>query len=194
MAQVLKEEIAARLLDAARDAFYKDGFKGATMRAVAEAAGVPVGLVYTYYENKLTLFDKVVSPVRMRLGALVKEERADKKATHLDEVLFRELSDLLHIFTSYRKEFIILVDKSAGTPYENDKQALVEMTARHIKAGLEPRLKDANKDMDDLFYHILANNFTESVCEIARHWKGEAWAKKMLGLVAQQYCYGVYGM
>ena len=47
------------------------------------------------------------------------------------------------------------------------------------------------EDLDELIFHILADNFTESVLEIARHWKGEVWASGMLKLVAQQYFYGI---
>ncbi len=191
MVQVLKEETAQRILDAARDAFYSDGFKGATMRGIADGAGIPVGLVYSYYDSKLTLFDKVVLPVRMMLGTLLDTEETKKKTPRGEQSLFEEVSELLGLFKTHRKEFLILSDKSAGTPYESFKQEIIEMTTNHIKAGLEEKLSGKYEDMDDFIFHILASNFTESVLEIARHWKGEAWAAQMLNLVAQQYFYGV---
>jgi len=45
--------------------------------------------------------------------------------------------------------------------------------------------------MDDIFFHISANSFLESLLEIARHYHGEAWAKRMLNLLGTQYFYGI---
>ena len=39
--------------------------------------------------------------------------------------------------------------------------------------------------------HILANNFTEGLLEIARHYQNEEWAKEMLKLIARCYYKGV---
>ena len=137
MVQVLKEETAMRILDAARDAFFSDGYKGATMRGIATMAGIPVGLVYSYYDSKLTLFEKVISPVNMMLGTLLNED--GRTTPRGKQSLFNEVSELLEIFKTHRKEFLILSDKSAGTPYENFKQEIIEKITSHIKAGLKTR-------------------------------------------------------
>lgn len=43
------------ILDAARDAFERDGFDGATMRAIAQSSGVAVGTLFNYFPDKLAL-------------------------------------------------------------------------------------------------------------------------------------------
>lgn len=52
MAQVLKDDIKERIFAAALDEFFEKDFKTATMRDIAVRAGIPTGLIYSYYKNK----------------------------------------------------------------------------------------------------------------------------------------------
>jgi AcrR family transcriptional regulator len=45
-----------RILDAARERFMRDGYEGATVRAIAADAGVDVAMVYYFFDNKEGLF------------------------------------------------------------------------------------------------------------------------------------------
>ena len=46
-----------RILDAARERFMRDGYEGATVRAIAADAGVDVAMVYYFFDNKEGLDD-----------------------------------------------------------------------------------------------------------------------------------------
>jgi AcrR family transcriptional regulator len=50
----------ARILEAATEAFFTDGYERATIRAVAAAAGVDAGLVMHYFGSKQELFRRVI--------------------------------------------------------------------------------------------------------------------------------------
>ncbi|WP_436776555.1 TetR/AcrR family transcriptional regulator [Yinghuangia sp. YIM S09857] len=57
-----REEMArADLLDAAEQVFADRGFRGATLKQVAEAAQFSVGAVYEYFRNKEDLFHHVLA-------------------------------------------------------------------------------------------------------------------------------------
>jgi AcrR family transcriptional regulator len=45
-----------RIIDAARNRFMRDGYEGATVRAIAADAGVDVAMVYYFFGNKEGLF------------------------------------------------------------------------------------------------------------------------------------------
>src|ERR1700758_3495131 len=45
-----------RIIDAARDRFMRDGYDGATVRAIAGDAGVDVAMVYYFFDSKEGLF------------------------------------------------------------------------------------------------------------------------------------------
>ena len=89
-----------------------------------------------------------------------------------------------------RKPFIILIDKSKGTIYENASEKIIQLTQINIKKQIQYRIGQSEK-MDDLFYHILANNFMEGLFEIARHYKDEKWAINIMKLFMHQYFYGI---
>jgi len=60
------------ILDAAEQVFASCGFKGATMREIAETAAVAQGLIHYHFQNKETLFEKLVE----RRSAEINERRA----------------------------------------------------------------------------------------------------------------------
>ncbi|MEO7031781.1 MAG: TetR/AcrR family transcriptional regulator [Herbaspirillum sp.] len=63
-----------RILIAARESFVRYGFHAASMTLIAEAAGVSVGLIYRYFENKraiiLAIIEQQLEENRGRIGLL----------------------------------------------------------------------------------------------------------------------------
>lgn len=86
--------------------------------------------IYSYYKNKEALFDTVLSPVMYDWKRVVTAE----DEAHTEEIrgLSRaELECMTHLFEHCR-EFFILMDKSAGTKYENEKVRLAEAIEVHL--------------------------------------------------------------
>lgn len=69
-------ESRAAILDAARMLFAKHGFRGTTIRSVAERAGVDLALVHYFFESKAKLFAAVIElPIAPeRIAALLASE------------------------------------------------------------------------------------------------------------------------
>lgn len=186
MPQVLKESVRKNIREAAAVVFYEKNYISATMKEIAERAGIPVGLVYSYYKNKASLFDDVVEPAYASFtGSIEKEERWQKSSAEN----FRNmgLEPLLELLREHRR-LVMLTDKSQGTRHEHAKEELIGALENHIRTGLNSHSKEC---FDEMLVHILASNFTESLLEIARHYKNEKWAEKMLELVVQCYFHGV---
>ena len=55
-----REESRRMILDAAREAFVRDGFASVSMRSLAEAVGLSHGSIYVYFRDKEALFDALV--------------------------------------------------------------------------------------------------------------------------------------
>lgn len=62
MPQVLKDEVRARILDAALAVFARDGVEHATMAGIASQAGIGTASIYRYYASKDELLAAVVTP------------------------------------------------------------------------------------------------------------------------------------
>ena len=56
-----KAQSRRRILDSARDVFFRDGFMAANLDEVAERAGVAKGTLYRYFESKADLYVAVLA-------------------------------------------------------------------------------------------------------------------------------------
>jgi AcrR family transcriptional regulator len=75
-----RSDIEPRIVEAARELFLKDGVDGASLRAIAAAAGTSIGMVYYYFPSKDELFLAVV------------EDRYEALVADLERALTPELS------------------------------------------------------------------------------------------------------
>jgi AcrR family transcriptional regulator len=82
--QAQKQETRSRVLAAARDLFNEVGYEDATIRLVAQRAGVSVGSVFTTFSSKADILSQVmlerVDALTTEVGALL----ADKSGTVRD--------------------------------------------------------------------------------------------------------------
>lgn len=183
MPQVLKEDVREKIMESALGEFYGKGFKSTTMKNIASNAGIPTGLIYSYFKSKEALFENVVNPVVTLLKESILDEMMDNPEENLYE---NELPTILKCIEYYHRELVILVDKNEGIRLSGIKEAIIDDVTRHLK--ITPMLIDT--DYDEIFYHILATNFMEGVFEIARHYAGRDWAESMLNLLIKQHLYG----
>lgn len=88
------EDTRGQILEAAREAFARDGYRATTIRAVAQGAGVDPALVHHYFGRKDDLFLAVVRPPIDPRGAVARVTAGDR-ATAGERVvrLFLEVWD-----------------------------------------------------------------------------------------------------
>lgn len=111
-----RNQTRERLLDAAADVFKRLGYHGASLEAVAEAAGYTKGAVYSNFDTKADLFmalldryvEAEVSGQEQQFAGQTLEEAIDS----LDAVLDRQImSDPL--WTVLRMEFWLVASRDA---------------------------------------------------------------------------------
>ncbi len=140
MAQVLKEEIRARILDAALEIFAARGFTGATMGQLAERAGLATGALYRYYPGKQELFDAVVTPELARAHERLLEGSVRSLSFIASgappPAVATGAEALLRFWTEHRLAVVILLDRAEGTAYEDHGQRFVEQLVKLTIAEL----------------------------------------------------------
>ena len=183
MAQVLKDSVRNSIYSSAVNEMYKNGYKDATMKKIAGGAGIPAGLIYSYFKNKAELFHEIVRPVVSALQNMNSEELTDDPEKNLYEI---ELPIWLNCIERYNRQMVILIDKSSGSGFESFKEDCISEVTKHLRST--PGLRET--DFDIVFYHILATNFMEGIFEIARHYKDRKWADDMLRLLIKQHRFG----
>ena len=75
------ERTRARLIDAAREVFERDGFLTARIADIARTAGLSQGSFYHYFESKEQIFREVAAAQEQRLTAPDPDARAHDTAT-----------------------------------------------------------------------------------------------------------------
>ncbi len=140
MPQVLKEEVRARILDAALEVFARHGFEGATLQLIAREAETGPASVYRYYAGKDALFDAVIPPTL----ALQFEALLEKRVRALAVVALGDGQgvkddageEMLRFWIAHRREVVVLLDRAAGTAYAPFGERFVDLLTRASVAAI----------------------------------------------------------
>jgi len=167
--QHLKEQVRGKIIEAGRAEFMAKGFSGASMREIAERAGVVAGNVYRYFPGKDALFEAIVGPAHKSLLSLVKaNSRVDRNAVNDFRAIEPTVELLLEACHTYRAELSLLADGSAGTRYANTREELVAHIERRLALGLLSRGNGGKKGEDSFILHVMAATFIDGFLMILR--------------------------
>lgn len=72
----------AAILEAAKHLFMQDGFRGISMRQIAEAVGVTKAALYYHFRDKEELFVAIVEQYLLAMSALIDEVAATGESAH----------------------------------------------------------------------------------------------------------------
>ncbi len=175
--------IDPRLIQSARKEFKKNGFIKADLKTICDNAGVTTGAVYKRYKGKEELFQAAVRETADILDAFV-TVRTDldfskmtddevRDAWNMDE---KFIQDLFRILWKIRDDFVLLLEKSAGTIYENyGHEFALRMTDAYMKYYLEAKNRGlAKADISKDEMHVLCTSFWTAIYEPFVHkmtWK-----------------------
>lgn len=170
--------IDPRLLASAKAEFMKHGYLKAELKTICENAEITTGAVYKRYKGKEELFNAVVEDIDAELNNFV-ENRSDLDFTVLsdDEIYdswvmsYEAMTPLFKLLYSNRDTVSLLIDKAAGTRYENFNHEYVtkmsyayeQFYAEAYKRGL------AHAEVTREEFHVLISSFWTCVCEPIIH-------------------------
>ena len=176
------KSIDPRLLAGAKAEFMKHGFLKAELKTICGNAGITTGAVYKRYKGKEDLFSAVVADIANELTDYV-ESRSDIDFSVLsdDEICdswvmsYQSMLPLFRLLHKNRDTFTLLIDRSAGTRYENFSHEYVtkmsyayeQFYAEAYKRGL------AKAEVTREEFHVLISSFWTCVCEPVIH--GMSW-------------------
>ena len=71
MAQTLKDEVKARIIESAKEEFLENSYERTSMRNIASKSNITVGNLYRYFKSKEELSSFIVGPALNRLQKLI---------------------------------------------------------------------------------------------------------------------------
>lgn len=175
---MVDESTQKRILDAGKAEFLEKGFKNASLRSIAQRAGVTTGAIYGYYPDKAALFGALVSePANYLRDWYFSVQRK------FDEFPAEYKEKQMHIYTSHALEefigyiylhfdaFKLVVCHSAGTEYEHYIDSLLEIEIEHTRRFIDA-LRSLGYNIpyiDGDMSHILSGAFYYGIFETVAH-------------------------
>lgn len=115
-----------KIIDAAWKEFSDKGYMGASLRKIAENAGVTVGAIQTRYKSKDDLFASLLAPLLSEIEATFRSVKSDyysgegtELLTQLKTSMQHESKAILHLIFSHYEEAELLFYRSAGSSVEH---------------------------------------------------------------------------
>lgn len=166
--------IDPRLLKSAKNEFMEHGFIKAELKTICDNAGVTTGAVYKRYKGKEELFCAVVEKSVKTLDGFI-EARNDIDFSEMtdDEVrrtwVMNETYtlDMFQMLWDIRGDFVLLLEKSAGTIYENYRHDFaLRMTDAYMKYYSEAKRRGlAKAEISRAEMHVLCTSFWTAIYE-----------------------------
>lgn len=132
-----------KILYHAREEFYDKGYQGASLRRICKAAGVTTGAFYFFFPSKEAIYLYIIDPVISEWRRLV--ERLNQRERENLESGIDNDAELMEFEYRYKKEIMILLRKSEGSPRENYMEQLYQIMEVYYSdffamyLGREPR-------------------------------------------------------
>ena len=177
------KSIDPRLLASAEAEFNKNGFIKAELKTICENAGITTGALYKRYKGKEELFCAVVDGIVSELNDFV-ENRSDIDFSALsnDEIIaswtmtYESFIPMFRLLYDNRITFVLLIDKAAGTRYENFNHEFVTKLSYAYEKFYEEAKKRglAKAVVKRKEFHVLISSYWTCVCEPFIHkmpWK-----------------------
>ncbi len=193
--QVLKEEVRAKILKAARAEFKEKGFQRSSMRNIAGRAGMTAGNLYRYFENKEELFYAVTNPAFDKIVELVDQNKKEefKNSSEFNSFMEYITGCIGQIYEDYKDELTILVDGSKGTSHEHAKENMIDLFENRLKQFLKKGLAGEGIVIQDQFiFHLIAASYIDSFIKILKHYEDREQMREMISQCMRFYLKDIF--
>ena len=161
MLKKLTEEKLEEILEAGISEFAEFGLQKAGMNAIARRAGISVGVLYKYYENKDAFYDACLERCTSELDHFV-QELSGQKRKPLEYA--RELVDAVQQFSARHRDHIRLYYEATRTADPN-RAAVLARRIEAIRSALYMKIienaqaaGDVRSDLDPKIFAFFFDN------------------------------------
>lgn len=173
--QVKREEVKERIIDSARSEFLCHGYGGASLRTIAEKAGLTKGAVYTYFDNKDDLFCAVAEAAVQQIECVFPVDRDNASMARdfiyapgaEEEKTVRIFRDHAKTVLDHHESFQLLLFCAGGSSLQNYKERIIQLYSESFYRFLAFLHKP--HCVGEIFVHTLANTYVGFLEEIVLH-------------------------
>lgn len=166
------------ILDAGKAEFLEKGFRAASLRSIARAAGVTTGAFYGYFRNKEELFDALVKEEAdyfteefRKVTCDFQELPPEGQKAAMGQVSGEWMLGILDYIYDHFDAFRLLLSCAEGTKYEHFIHHIVEIEVESTHDFIEVMRQHGEKirQVDPQLEHILISGMFSTFFEIVIH-------------------------
>lgn len=174
--QVKKEDIKEKIISSARREFLEHGYAEASLRVIAERAGLTKGAVYSYFENKNALFCELTDPAVSFIENEFNHDAYRDTLQGEDDLWGSYTASVqgfrnhAHAVLDHHESFRLLLFCAAGSSLQDYKERMIRLYARnfHMRLSLVPEAEN-RKGISEMFIHTLASTYVSFLEELVLH-------------------------
>lgn len=175
--QTPKDYTRKLLLDTAREAFLRKGFKAVSMREISKLSGVGLSNIYNYYPCKDDLLAVVLHPLLEAMNSMLEDHNRRPESFSLEIFISEEhcrasMQEVMNVVTRYRKEFKLLFLHAQDSRFKDYWERWIE---KSTSLGMEymERMKTLHPGLhtciSPFFMHFTCSWWINMMREIVLH-------------------------
>ena len=193
------EGVYEAVLACAKKEFLEKGYKDASLRVIAQAAGTSTGSIYTRFKDKAGLFDAIVGPAADQLKDMFVEIQENfhslddsTQEAEMGEYTSRHQMEMLEYIYDHFDEFRLLLDCSDGTRFSGFVDELVDIEVEYTYKYMEVINCESVKSgvVTEDFIHIIVTAYFNGMFEVVRHNMSRDDARKYIQLLNRYHMQG----
>ena len=193
------EGVYEAVLACAKKEFLEKGYKDASLRVIAQAAGTSTGSIYTRFKDKAGLFNAIVGPAADQLKDMFVEIQENfhslddsTQEAEMGEYTSRHQMEMLEYIYDHFDEFRLLLDCSDGTRFSSFVDELVDIEVEYTYKYMEVINCESVKSgvVTEDFIHIIVTAYFNGMFEVVRHNMSRDDARKYIRLLNRYHMQG----
>ena len=193
------EGVYEAVLACAKKEFLEKGYKDASLRVIAQAAGTSTGSIYTRFKDKAGLFNAIVGPAADQLKDMFVEIQENfhslddsTQEAEMGEYTSRHQMEMLEYIYDHFDEFRLLLDCSDGTRFSGFVDELVDIEVEYTYKYMEVINCESVKSgvVTEDFIHIIVTAYFNGMFEVVRHNMSRDDARKYIRLLNRYHMQG----
>ena len=193
------EGVYEAVLACAKKELLEKGYKDASLRVIAQAAGTSTGSIYTRFKDKAGLFDAIVGPAADQLKDMFVEIQENfhslddsTQEKEMGEYTSRHQMEMLEYIYDHFDEFRLLLDCSDGTRFSSFVDELVDIEVEYTYKYMEVINCESVKSgvVTEDFIHIIVTAYFNGMFEVVRHNMSRDDARKYIRLLNRYHMQG----
>lgn len=193
------EGVYETVLACAKSEFLEKGYKDASLRTIAQAAGTSTGSIYTRFQDKEGLFDAIVGPAAEQLKQMFLDIQEnfhqldeDIQRAEMGQYTAQHQLEMLDYIYDHFEEFRLLLDCADGTRFSHFLDDLVDIEVDYTYKYMQViGCESINSGLvTEEFIHIVVTAYFNGMFEVVRHGMEKDDARKYLRLLNRYHLQG----